>query len=377
VSHLFVTNDFPPKIGGIQSYLWELWRRLPPERITVLTTAHADGAEFDAAQPFRIERRGRVLWPTPRLRRRVERLADDAGATTIVLDPALPVGLIGPRLSKRYAVVLHGAEVTVTGRLPITRRWLRRVVTGASSVVAAGGYPAAEARRAAGARPMPPVTLVPPGVDVDRFRPLDDADRRKARTRFGLPEDGLLVVGVGRLVPRKGNDVLIKAVAALAPEFPTLVLALAGGRGRDYRRLDRLIRRTGAPARLVGRIEHADLPAFYGCADVFAQPCRNRWFGLEQEGFGIVFVEAAACGVPQVAGRSGGSHEAVAHGETGLVVDQPRRVADVAGALRDLLVDSDRRTAMGAAARTRAETEFDYDALARRLDATLRELEEA
>jgi phosphatidylinositol alpha-1,6-mannosyltransferase len=125
-------------------------------------------------------------------------------------------------------------------------------------------------------------------------------------------------------------------------------------------------------------VSDADLPAFYGCADVFAQPCRaNRWFGLEQEGFGIVFLEAAACGVPQVAGLSGGSHEAVVHGETGLVVDEPRRADAVADALRELIVDPARRAAMGAAGRARAVREFDYDALAAVLDAALIELESA
>src|SRR5690606_15741844 len=135
--------------------------------------------------------------------------------------------------------------------------------------------------------------------------------------------DGRVVVSLSRLVPRKGMDVLVEAVAELAPDRPDLVLAI-GGAGRDRRRLERLIDRTGAPARLLGRVPDQDLPALYGCADVYAMLCRNRWAGLEQEGFGIVFLEAAACGVPQVAGASGGAHEAVADGETGLVVRRPR-----------------------------------------------------
>jgi phosphatidylinositol alpha-1,6-mannosyltransferase len=376
MSHLFVTHDFPPKIGGIQSMLWELWRRLPPERVTVLTTTYAGAAEFDAAQAFRIERAGRVLLPTRRLRKRIERLATEVGATAVVLDPALPLGIVGRRLNRPYGVVLHGAEITVTGRLPVTRALLARVVRSASALVAAGTYPAGEARRAARQRGVPPTTIVTPGVDVERFHPITDVERRAARARFGVAEDALVVVSVCRLVPRKGLDVLIDAVALLRTEFPSLELAL-GGSGRDLRRLQRRIDRSGAPARLVGRIEHDDLPAFYACADVFAQPCRNRWFGLEQEGFGIIFVEAAACGVPQVAGRSGGSHEAVVDGETGLVVDDPRRPDAVAGALRALLLDPERRRRMGAAARSRAEENFSYDTLARRLDDALLELEQA
>jgi phosphatidyl-myo-inositol dimannoside synthase len=316
------------------------------------------------------------LLPTRRLRKRIEGLATEVGATAVVLDPALPLGIVGRRLNRPYGVVLHGAEITVTGRLPVTRALLARVVRSASALVAAGTYPAGEARRAARQRGVPPTTIVTPGVDVERFHPITDVERKAARARFGVAEDALVVVSVCRLVPRKGLDVLIDAVALLRTEFPSLELAL-GGSGRDLRRLQRRIDRSGAPARLVGRIEHDDLPAFYACADVFAQPCRNRWFGLEQEGFGIIFVEAAACGVPQVAGRSGGSHEAVVDGETGLVVDDPRRPDAVAGALRALLLDPERRRRMGAAARSRAEENFSYDTLARRLDDALLELEQA
>jgi phosphatidylinositol alpha-1,6-mannosyltransferase len=369
VSHLLVTNDFPPKLGGIQSYLWELWRRLDPATFTVLTTPHEGAGEWDAAQPFRVVRTPeRVLLPTASLARRVEALAAETCASLVVLDPALPVGLLGPRLSRPYGVVLHGAEVTVPGRLPLGRALLGRVLRGAAEVIAAGGYPAAEAERAAG-RPLP-VTVVPPGVDPDRFVPLDGEQRAKARALFDLPAEGRVVVSLSRLVPRKGMDVLVEAAARLAAQRPDLVVAI-GGSGRDAPRLERLIDRTGAPVRLLGRVPDADLPALYGCADVYAMVCRNRWAGLEQEGFGIVFLEAAACGVPQVAGASGGAAEAVADGETGVVVSTPGDPAAVARALALLLDDVGRRTAMGVAARRRVESEFAYDVLAARLAAVL------
>ncbi|MGH9179910.1 MAG: glycosyltransferase, partial [Acidimicrobiales bacterium] len=182
MSHLLVTNDFPPKVGGIQSYLWELWHRLPAEEVTVLAAAHRDAAAFDAAQPYRVVRaRQPVLLPTPGLVGRVNALARDVAASVVVLDPALPLGLVGPRLELPYAVVLHGAEVTVPGRLPGARAALASVLAGAAHLVAAGGYPADEARRAAGRRPLPPVTVVPPGVDGERFRPLAADERAKAR----------------------------------------------------------------------------------------------------------------------------------------------------------------------------------------------------
>ena len=369
MSHLLVTNDFPPKVGGIQSYLWELWRRLEPDSFTVLTTPHDGAAAWDAAQEFRVERvTPKMLMPTRAMARRIDSLAAEAGAGLVVLDPALPVGLVGPSLRRPYGVVLHGAEVTVPGRLPVSRQLLGRVLRGASEVVTAGGYPAAEAERAAG-RPLP-VTVVPPGVDTERFRPLDAEQRAKARSRFGLPEDGRVIVSLSRLVPRKGMDVLIQAAARLAPTRPDLVVAI-GGSGRDRSRLDRLVSRTGAPVRLLGRVPDDDLAELYGCADLFAMLCRNRWGGLEREGFGIVFLEAAACGVPQVAGDSGGAGEAVVDGETGLVVGRPSDVSAVAATLGGLLDDRDRRRAMGAAARARAVAGFGYDHLAGRLGEVL------
>jgi len=369
MTHLFVTNDFPPKIGGIQTMLWELWRRLDPASFVVMTTPHPDAAEWDAAQTCRIVRtRERVLLPTPSLVRRIDALAAETGSRLVLLDPALPVGLVGPRLELPYGVVLHGAEVTVPGRIPGTAQLLARVLRGAALVVAAGGYPLAEAERAAG-RALPSV-IVPPGVDAARFVPLTEQERSTTRERFGLPVSGPLVISVSRLVPRKGMDALIRAAALLAPARPDLVVAIGGG-GRDHDRLARLIRATGAPVRLLGQVPHADLPQLYGCGDVFAMLCRNRWWGLEQEGFGIVFLEAAAAGVPQVAGDSGGAAEAVVDGTTGLVVPQPEDPRSVADALARLLDDPDSRARMSAAGRTRAVESYAYPVLAARLAAAL------
>jgi phosphatidyl-myo-inositol dimannoside synthase len=369
VKHLLVTNDFPPKIGGIQSLLWEWWRRLPPESFAVLTSPYAGAAEFDAEQPFRIERIPEpVLLPHPVMVRRIDRLAAEFGADLVVLDPAVPLGLVGPSLRLPYDVVLHGAEVTVPGRLPVSRQGLAYVLRRARHVVAAGGYPAAEAEHAAG-RSLP-ITVVPPGVDIDRFRPLDADEIAAARARFDLPADAELVVSISRLVPRKGFDTAIRAIARLRARHPDIVLAIAGG-GRDDARLRRLAAELDAPVRFLGRVPHDDLPLLYGCADVFTMLCRNRWAGLEQEGFGIVFVEAAACGVAQVAGDSGGAAEAVADGETGLVVRDPDDHAAAAEAIHELLADPARRAEMGRASRARVEQELSYDVLAARLAASL------
>ncbi len=383
---LLVTNDYPPKIGGIQSYLWELFRRLSPERLCVLTTPHPGAAAFDAQQAYRIVRdRNRALLPHPGLLRRVRVLAREFGAELVMFDPALPVGALGPRVGLPYGLVLHGAEVAMPASVVGTKALLRRVLVGAEVIVAAGEYVADAAARCA--EVSLPTVVVPPGVDSKRFVPLSCDERAAARRRYGFEPDVPLVVGLSRLVPRKGFDVLIRAVGQLRDDQQRerdndLRLAIAGA-GRDRKRLARLAQQvspavapsgattTGSPVTLVGELRDDDVPAFVGMADVFAMLCRDRWGRLEQEGFGIVFLEAAAAAVPAVAGRSGGSHEAVAHAETGLVVDAPSDVSAVAAALDALLANPDRRKQMGAAARARAAADFDYDGLACRLEAAL------
>lgn len=369
MKHLLVTNDFPPKIGGIQSLLWEWWRRLPPDSFAVLTSPYDGAAAFDAEQPFHIERtREPVLLPHPWMVSRINEMASRVGADLVVLDPAVPLGLVGPSLRLPYDVVLHGAEVTVPGRLPGMKQSLAYVLRGARHIVAAGSYPAREAERAAGCRL--PITTVPPGVDTDRFRPLTDDERDAARVRFGLPIEAELIVSISRLVPRKGFDTAIRAAAALRSSRPDLLLAISGG-GRDEQRLRRLVDELGAPVRFLGRVGNDDLPSLYGCADVYTMLCRNRWAGLEQEGFGIVFLEAAACEVPQVAGDSGGAGDAVIDGVTGLMIRHPDDSREVAVAFEALLDDPAMRRTMGRAGRARAVNEFSYDGLAKRLGVSL------
>jgi phosphatidylinositol alpha-1,6-mannosyltransferase len=369
VKHLLVTNDFPPKIGGIQSLLWEWWRRLPPASFAVLTSPYSGAEAFDAEQPFHIERtREPVLLPHPWMVSHVNEMAARVGADLIVLDPAIPLGLVGPSLRMPYDVVLHGAEVTVPGRLPGTKQSLAYVLRGARHIVAAGSYPAREAERAAG-RSLP-ITVVPPGVDTDRFRPLSHDERLVARARFGVAADAELIVGISRLVPRKGFDTAIRAAAALRRSRPNLVLAIAGG-GRDEQRLRRLADDLAAPVRFLGRVGNDDLPRLYGCADVYTMLCRNRWAGLEQEGFGIVFLEAAACEVPQVAGDSGGAEDAVVDGVTGVMIRHADDAREVAAAFERLLDDAELRRTMGRAGRLRAIEEFSYDGLSKRLGTAL------
>ena len=365
MKHLLVTNDFPPKIGGIQSYLWELWRRLPPDEVTVLTSPHPDAAAWDRRQDFRVERvREPVLLPRPGLIRRINSLAEEVDAGIVLIDPVLPLGAVARSIRRPVGFVLHGAEIAVPGRIFPTSALLGRLLRSADLVISAGGYPLAEAERAAG-RSLPAV-VVPPGVDVERFAPVSVEERSALRARYGVADDALVVTGLSRLVPRKGFDTFIAAVAAVAVDRPDVV-GLIAGTGRDDQRLRELVGANHAPVRMLGRIPDADLPGFYAMSDVFMMLCRDRWGGLEQEGFGIVFLEAAAAGIPQIAGRSGGSHEAVEHGVTGLIVDRPDDVHAVSASLADLLDDRVARILMGSEARTRAVNEFSYDRLAKHL----------
>jgi len=333
--------------------------------VTVLAPAHPNAAEFDRAAPYRVERTGsRLLLPTPAMAARIETLAQECAADFVLLDPPLPLGLVSRKMSRPHGTVVHGG-VAVQARPPGTRRLLVAAMARSKLVVSAGAFSGDEVRRAMGAA-TPPIHVVNPGVDVGRFRVLDEAGKREARKRLGLPTFSRIVLSLSRLVPRKGMPLLAEAVGELAGTRPDLLLVV-GGSGREAVRTRRAAERAGAPIQMLGRVAEEDLAALYGCADVFAMACHDRWFGLEQEGFGIVFAEAAAAGVPSVAGDSGGAAEAVVSGQTGSVVARPRDAHAVAAALAPLLDDADLRARQGTAARQRAERELSWDVSAARL----------
>jgi phosphatidylinositol alpha-1,6-mannosyltransferase len=242
---------------------------------------------------------------------------------------------------------------------------LRYVLRQARVVISAGGYPETEARRIVAER-MPPVLRIPPGVDTTRFHPLNISRRSEVRQSLGLAADTLLVSSYSRLVPRKGMDTLIRASARLRSDYPTMRVTI-GGVGRDATRLKKLVESTNAPVTLLGRVPDEQLSDWLGASDLMVMDCRSRWLGLEQEGFGIVFVEAAATGTAQIAGRSGGSHEAVLDGVTGIVVNNSRSVSSLVGAMRELLADNERRRQYGEQSRQVAVAQFDWATLAAKL----------
>lgn len=366
---LVVTNDFPPRIGGIQQYVWNVVRHLPPERVAVLAPNWPGWREHDADQPFPVHRwPSRFLWPTAQLARRVRSAAREHRAEVVLFGHGLPLPLLGPGLAARglpYVVLTHGVELWMARAVPV-RPLLRRALSGASEVTAIAEYTARQVRRA-----VPdgvPLTLLPPAVDETLFRP--DVDGGQVRERHGLGERPV-VLCVSRLVPRKGQDVLIRGMPMLRRLAPDAVLLVAGG-GSYRPALDRLAA-AAPPGSVVfaGEVAPEQLPAYYAACDVFAMPCRSRWGDLEVEGFGIVFLEAAATERAVVAGRSGGAGEAVADGETGLLVEgaEPKAVALAVGTL---LRNPALAAAMGRAGRRRVLESYTWRAQAARLSAILR-----
>jgi phosphatidylinositol alpha-1,6-mannosyltransferase len=368
---LVVTNDFPPRVGGVQQYVSNLVGNLPPDRVAVLAPNWPGWRRHDAALPFPVFRfPPTFLWPTRELARKVRIVANETEAEVVVFGHGLPLGLLGPDLAREglpYIVLTHGTEYWFSLLLG-TGEALHRATSLASRVTAISRFTGRVVRTAV---PQPvPVSLLPPGVDTERFRP--DVDGQPVRARYQL-FDRPVVAGVSRLVRRKGQDVLIRAMATIRRRVPDAVLLVVGD-GPDRERL-RALADSQAPQHSVvfaGAVSDADLPSLYAAADVFAMPCRSRLAGLEVEGFGIVFLEAAASGRPVVAGDSGGAAEAVVDGETGLVVDG-RHVGAVAEATAALLQDPVRAAAMGKSARARAERLFQWPRLTACLRAWLAE----
>jgi phosphatidylinositol alpha-1,6-mannosyltransferase len=374
--HLLVTNDYPPKTGGIQVYLHELWRRLESGRAVVVTaSSHPDAATFDQGAEIAVERvPARTLFlPTYRAWRAIEAAIARHEPDLVLLDPAWPLGLLGPLLSVPYGVIVHGAEATIPSRIPIVASTLRFVLKRAAVAICAGSYPEAIVRNNA-ADFTPPIIQIPPGVDTMKFTPVAARRRRDVRTNLGIGDRDFVVCSYSRLVPRKGMDTLIRAAAKLKSELPQLQVVI-GGTGRDAERLKKLAHRLEAPVTFLGRVPDEQLSDWIASSDLMVMDCRSRWLGLEQEGFGIVFVEAAATGVAQIAGRSGGSHEAVENGVTGLVLADPRSDELLAKAIRTLALDDERRLAYGRASRVAAVGRFEWYRLAMQLSYQLSEFD--
>jgi phosphatidylinositol alpha-1,6-mannosyltransferase len=320
---LFVTNDFPPRRGGIETFVRQLCDAMPPDQVVVHTASMPGDAAYDGRLPFPVVRDpAGTLLPTPAVARRVAGTLESHGCDRVVFGAAAPLGLLAPSLRAAGAVhltaVTHGHEVWWAA-LPGTRHLLRRIGDAVDEVTYVSDYCGARIAGALSPRAVARMRRLSPGVDHSRFRPgCGGADVRR---RLEIPDKALVVVCVGRLVKRKGQDTLVRIWPEVRRRFPGAVLLLVGD-GPDRRRLRRMVARRGLAEAVVmtGSVRWEDVPAYMDAGDVFAMPCRSRKLGLEVEAFGIVYLEAAACGLRVVAGRSGGAQEAARLRRTGAEV---------------------------------------------------------
>ncbi|MEU9126761.1 glycosyltransferase family 4 protein [Kitasatospora sp. NPDC048540] len=372
---LIVTNDFPPRPGGIQAFVHNMAVRQPAGSIVVYASTWRDGrevAEFDAQQPFPVIRdRTKMMVPTPRVTRRAAEILKAEGCSSVWFGAAAPLGLMAPALRRagagRLLGMTHGHEAA-WAQLPGSRQLLRRIGAGTDTLTYLGEYTRSRIAAAVGPAAADRMVQLPPGVDEQTFRP--DSGGAAVRERLGLT-DRPVVVCVSRLVPRKGQDTLITAMPQILREVPDAVLLIVGG-GPYRGELEKLADATGvrAAVRFTGAVPWEELPAHYGAGDVFAMPCRTRRGGLDVEGLGIVYLEASATGLPVVAGDSGGAPDAVLEGETGYVVPGRSTEATAERIVR-LLQDEQLRRRMGEAGRRWVERSWRWDLLAGRLTSLL------
>ncbi|HEX4015601.1 MAG TPA: glycosyltransferase family 4 protein [Frankiaceae bacterium] len=368
---LCITNDFPPRVGGIQSFVHSLASQLPPDQLVVYASRYEGAEAFDKAQPFPVVRHPTsLLLPTRGALHRARAIAKEYACDSVWFGAAAPLGLLAGPLRRdpgiaRFVASTHGHEVG-WAKLPVARQLLARIGRECDIVTYLGEF--TRQRLAAACGPETHFEQLPSGVDTEAFSP--SADGEGIRRRYGLT-DRPVVVCVSRLVARKGQDVLIRALPEIRRRVPGAALLLVGG-GPHRKQLEEMVREGGHGRDVVfsGSVPFAELPAHYAAGHVFAMPCRSRLGGLEVEGLGIVYLEANACGLPVVAGDSGGAPDAVLEDVTGHVVDG-RRVAEVAARVSELLEDDAKRIAMGSAGREWVSREWRWPTLGARLQELL------
>ena len=365
---LWITNDFPPRAGGIEQFVHHLLERMPAGSARVIASAWEGEEAHDATLPYPVTRLRRPLLPGPAALAEARRAIREHEPEVVVFGAAWPLGELAGRLGLPSLGFTHGHEAGLTrvGLGPLIRRVARKL----DALGVISGFTRRQLEPWIGAHTA--VHDLPPGVDVARFHPGVDGD--PIRRRFRIPPDVPLVVCVGRLVPRKGQDVLIEAWPEVLRRHPDAHLLVVG----DGPLFGRLTARTGAldvehRVRMAGGVDWGDLPACHAAADLFAMPCRTRFGGLDVEGLGIVYLEAQACGVPVLAGDSGGAPEALRPGRSGEVVDGTSPAA-VAEAVSRLLDDRAALRQMGAAGRAFVEERYAWDAIGASLGEVLQDL---
>jgi len=378
---MIVTNDFPPRQGGIETFVATIAGGLPADQVVVYTSRTRGQELNDAQLPYPVLRDpASMLVPSPPTRRRVVEAFGAHGCDRVIFGAAAPLGLLARPLraagAKRIVGITHGHELW-WARLPGARHVLRRIGDDCDALTYLGEYTHRVIAGALTSDVAGRMVRMPPGVDTTVFRLADDGvganddERRQLRSQWGIDVAAPVLICVGRLTPRKGQDTLVAAWPEVLAALPAARLVITGP--GDDSALRSAATRLGVANRIVftGGVPHEQTPAFFAAADVFASPCRDRHAGLEVEGLGIVFLEASACGLPVIVGRSGGAVDTVLDGRTGVVVD-PADVRAVATAIIELLGAPARAAAMGRAGRKWVEREWTWghvhDTVARLLE---------
>ena len=348
---LCITNDFGPRAGGIETFVIGLIERLPFGSVIVYTSAQESSAPYDLKllQDFGVEvvrDKSKILLPTPGVAYCVNALVRERKITTVFFGAAAPLGLLSRGLRragvKEIVALTHGHEVWWSKVFPFTLA-MKSISRQVNTLTYLGEFTRNAISKSVTKIAAQSMVKIAPGIDTDHFSP---QDARELRNELGLTEKKV-IVSVGRLVHRKGQDVLIEAMPAIIRDVPEAhILMIGEGPYRSY--LENRVKALEIQERVtfIGRIQYADLPRYICAGDLFVMPSRSRLAGLEVEGLGIVYLEASACGLPVIAGDSGGAPDAVIEGQTGLVVDGTSK-SEVAAAAVELLLDPDRSRAMG------------------------------
>lgn len=349
---LFITNDFGPRAGGIETFVHGLIERLPKGSVIVYTSTQPNAAHFDAKwlQEFGVEvirDRSKILLPTPRVIKACQGIIRNRKLSRVAFGAAAPLGIMARAMRRAGALKIvaltHGHEVW-WAKVPPFAFVIKHMSKEIDAITYLGDYTKGEISKALSNADLSKLVQIAPGIDVEHFVPTDSSD---LRAELGLT-DKSVIISVGRLVHRKGQDKLISSLPAIKAAIPNVHLVLVGvGPHQDY--LEKLASNLQVTdcVTFIGRINYAELPKYICIGDIFAMPSRSRFFGLEVEGLGIVYLEASACGLPVVGGKSGGAPDAVLVGETGVVVDGTNTF-EIAEACIELLKNPELCALMGA-----------------------------
>lgn len=370
---LVITNDFPTRNGGIESFVYALCERIPADEVIVYTASMPGHQDFDSRLRYPVIRdRSSILLPTREVAKRTTAVMRDEGCSSVMFGAAAPLGVLAERLrdagAERIVGMTHGHE-TWWARVPGARRALRRIGDTCDVLTYVSEFCRRRIMNALSSEAAARMVRLAPGVDVDVFRPGAGGDR--VRHRLDIRADQPVLLSVSRFVPRKGQDVLIKALPTILESVPDALLLLVGD-GPHRSRLERLVDRYHVRDNVIfaGAVSWSDAPQWFDAADVFAMPCRTRLGGLEPEALGIVFLESQAAGHPVLVGDSGGAPETVRHGETGYVVD-PASPAAIARRAVALLADRRYAGDLGMKGREWVEREWSWEASVSTLRALL------